>query len=44
MMNKSGVARIRGACTLLATRPDTELSLMAEIAVKAGQDALAAVP
>lgn len=42
VMNKSGVLDPRRMRPEFKPRPDTELSLMAEIAVKAAQDALAA--
>ena len=40
VMNKSGVLDPRRMRPEFKARPDTELSMMAEIAVKAGQDAL----
>ncbi len=42
VMNKSGVLDPRRMRPVFKTRPDTEISMMAEIAVKAAQDALAA--
>jgi len=42
VMNKSGVLDPRRMRPQFATRPDSELSLMAEIGVKAAQDALQA--
>jgi beta-ketodecanoyl-[acyl-carrier-protein] synthase len=41
VMNKSGVLDPRRMRPVFKTRPDTEISMMAEIAVKAAQDALA---
>src|SRR5438105_889 len=42
VMEKSGVLNPRRMRPLFKARPDTEISLMAEIAVRAAQDALSA--